>query len=761
MIEKVIKIENIGRFRNCNPTGDVAFKKLNLVFAENGRGKTTLCGILRSLQTGRSEYVTERKTIDTPNPSSVQMRINGMTFTFKNHAWSGVYSDIVIYDGVFISGNVYSGECVDHEQKRNLYRVIIGSNGVDLAVKVDNLDRDIRDVNKTIKEIETWLSSICPAGVQLNTFLALKPVENIDELIRAKTTETNKRKAEIAKAKEILDRSAFSALPFPELPDDFTSVLSTELADISNEAESRLRQQIDKHRMGTQGETWLSQGLEYIQDDCCPFCEQKIDGNTLISAYRMHFNAAYGELKAAVAKTAQQIEDSIGKSAIHSIHTALMSNQTHIEFWKQFIDITLPQIDFDDVQKKYGDLYAHSIALATMKKENPTTCILLGDEFQSAFETIQILRNQFFQYNTAVESSNLQIQARKDLIQRDGSVNLIENELNELLATQKRYLVETNQECEQYKNQLDKKKSLEREKENAKERLRIYCSEIIPSYEKRINSYLDQFNTGFSIAASRSQFTGGTPSVDYQIKINRQEVALGNSKTTAGTPSFRTALSSGDRSALALAFFLASLDQAPSLDKKIVVLDDPFASQDRFRRTCTQQIINQLSLKAEQVIVLSHDPFFLKILFDNAPNNETKCLQIPLCGTSSSIMPWDIEAETQSTYLKDYSTLLSFYRDRTGKPNDVVRSIRPFIEGFLRSHYPGHFLSNEWLGDFIGKIQNAIEGDGLFLEQPNLNEYEAINNYSKKYHHSTNPNMVSVDELHGFVKRTIRLVGGC
>ena len=78
--------------------------------------------------------------------------------------------------------------------------------------------------------------------------------------------------------------------------------------------------------------------------------------------------------------------------------------------------------------------------------------------------------------------------------------------------------------------------------------------------------------------------------------------------------SFRNTLSSGDRSTLALAFFLAQLDLDPGLPNKIVVFDDPFTSQDRSRRSCTQQFIRRKSAAAAQVIVLSHDPEFLKVL---------------------------------------------------------------------------------------------------------------------------------------------------
>jgi len=78
MIEKIVSIKNIGRFRNCSPRGDVAFRKLTLLFAENGRGKTTLCAILRSLQSGQAEFISERKTLGTSEPASVQLRLGGV-----------------------------------------------------------------------------------------------------------------------------------------------------------------------------------------------------------------------------------------------------------------------------------------------------------------------------------------------------------------------------------------------------------------------------------------------------------------------------------------------------------------------------------------------------------------------------------------------------------------------------------------------------------------------------------------------------------
>src|SRR3989304_4963477 len=109
MIDKFISIKNIGRFRNCSPCGDVAFRRLTLLFAENGRGKTTLCAILRSLNTGQHEFISERKTLGTKGTASVQILLGGNTVAFSNNSLNTTYSDIPIFDSVFIHDNVYAG----------------------------------------------------------------------------------------------------------------------------------------------------------------------------------------------------------------------------------------------------------------------------------------------------------------------------------------------------------------------------------------------------------------------------------------------------------------------------------------------------------------------------------------------------------------------------------------------------------------------------------------------------------------------------
>ena len=65
-----------------------------------------------------------------------------------------------------------------------------------------------------------------------------------------------------------------------------------------------------------------------------------------------------------------------------------------------------------------------------------------------------------------------------------------------------------------------------------------------------------------------------------------------------------------------------------NLANKIVVFDDPFNSQDTFRR---RQIVHEIAKVAQncaQIIVLSHDATFLKQVWDKTPTAERVALFI-------------------------------------------------------------------------------------------------------------------------------------
>src|SRR5688572_405333 len=89
LIQKIVKVENVGRFTKLASTGNVTFEKVTLFYGENAHGKTTVAGILRSLATGDAAYLAERATIGATASQLVEVLLgtNDMA-RFTKGAWT-------------------------------------------------------------------------------------------------------------------------------------------------------------------------------------------------------------------------------------------------------------------------------------------------------------------------------------------------------------------------------------------------------------------------------------------------------------------------------------------------------------------------------------------------------------------------------------------------------------------------------------------------------------------------------------------------
>jgi len=66
VIDKLQMLRNIGQFDSVVAGAEVPLARLSVVYAENGRGKTTLAAILRSLSSGDPLPIAERRRCSAP-----------------------------------------------------------------------------------------------------------------------------------------------------------------------------------------------------------------------------------------------------------------------------------------------------------------------------------------------------------------------------------------------------------------------------------------------------------------------------------------------------------------------------------------------------------------------------------------------------------------------------------------------------------------------------------------------------------------------
>ena len=117
MILSFQKIKGVGRYSNYHSKNvpkeqqAAAFQQFNLIYGENGTGKTTFTHILRSLK-GDDEFLLKKKTFgytDSPEVVLKANRLRETTLRYQNFQWQEYDPNIEIFDVHFINNNVYTG----------------------------------------------------------------------------------------------------------------------------------------------------------------------------------------------------------------------------------------------------------------------------------------------------------------------------------------------------------------------------------------------------------------------------------------------------------------------------------------------------------------------------------------------------------------------------------------------------------------------------------------------------------------------------
>lgn len=756
MLKKIISIKNVGRFRNSAASGNPQLAKHTFIAGANGFGKTTFCAVLRSLQTGDPAHVLGRKTLGATDAPAIELLLDGGgQARFDGTAWNATKPEIAIFDGVFVAENVHSGEVVDIEHKRNLYRVIVGDAGVKLAAQDAELAAESRTKTGEISTAGKAVQPHVPAGMKLDAFIALPETADIAVQIEAQARSVDA----LRQAGALRARPALSEFAIPALPDDFTGLLARTIDDIAQDAEQRLSAHLAAHGMTASGGNWIADGLGHAEDTC-PFCGQDIQGLPLIAAFRAVFSERYKALAGEIVAMKAGIARDMGDAVLVRLGTVAAQNNGSVEFWQKYCAIETPALALPaEAVEAIRALATAAIALLDRKAAVPLEPITPDEDFTAAHAAYDSATIAVAMANTAIRAANVII-ADKKAAADAGDLKAAEIELAHLTAIQTRHRADVSDLCAIYTKLSGEKDAIEAHKGAVRKLLDAHTKTVVKPYERRINDHLAAFNAGFTITETKHAYPGGIATSSYQLVINDTAIDLGDSKTPDDRPSFKNTLSAGDRTTLALAFFLAHLERDPTTAGKLVVFDDPFNSQDAFRRRQTVHEIMKVAGKCAQVIVLSHDATFLKQVWDKAPVTERVALTIAdHRAQGSKIMPVDLAHACRGRTATDIDDLQTYLTSGAGGLLDIIRKMRVVLETHCRTTYSDSFLADDWLGDMVRKIR---EGGDFHPAQALYDELDQINGYTSQYHHGENladitPDQIDPSELTGFTRRTLRI----
>ena len=755
MLRRVIAIKNVGRFHNAVAAPNPTFAKHTLIFGGNGFGKTTFCTIMRSLQGGDAAPILGRHTLGAANPPQIDLLFPDGNRRFQNGEWSQTSPKISVFDSAFVAANVHSGDLVDVTHRRNLYQVIIGRDGVGLAEQERRLAEHARATQQDLTAAERSVGALVPRGTTIRAYLDVQSDPDVDAKIEAQRQIVQA----LTQADDIRTRAALTPLALPSIPANIPSLLAKSIDGVTADAEARLARHVERHGMREIGERWISDGMAAIVEDACPFCGRDgLSSLELIKSYKAHFSAAYTTLQEQITALRGDVERLFGVASVGHLRTMVERNVAAMEFWRHRCSVepsAFPSVEHqvDHIERVCAEL----TAVIARKSGALLEAITDPPELGRAREAHAAIAASLAAYNAVCQGANIVIAAVKAAA-AGGELEAARAELARLETLRRRHDAATVDVCDRYVRLDEEKRQLEGEKAEVRAKLEAHTARVIAPYEVRINYYLDLFNAGFKITQTTHGYPGGIATSTYQLLIAETVIELGDARTPTDRPSFKNTLSAGDRATLALAFFLAQLEREPDLVERVVMFDDPFSSQDAFRRHQTIYEIMGVAGACAQIIVLSHDANFLKQLWQKCPADRT-ALQIAYHpATGSRLFTFDLDDACRGRAQAELDDLMAFRATGAGNLREIIKKLRIVLETFFRSNFPASFDPEDNLGAILQKIRTGGP------HHPAHSHYEMvsrINDYTAEYHHGEDPRgavepVLDATELGGYVGITLK-----
>lgn len=756
MLERIIRIQGVGLLHNADGK-QFACRKATLIYAENGRGKSTLATILRSVSSGDASLISDRQTVDGDLPPNVLLQFgSGHKVSFNDGVWSEQRPEVLVFDTDFVERNVYSGGVVNTTHRKNLLGFALGEPAVEARTFLEKKTGEAQKASLKVGALADQLSGY-HAGLTLAQFEKLAQVDDIDVKI-----EVLQKRIDAANNVALIQAKPVPAqIPLPSFDiDGFFTVLNTSLKDVHADAEQTVRKHVEY--LGNKvAEGWVSQGQQFDNSEKCPYCGQNTVDNDLIQAYQTHFNAAYNELKSKVSQACKTAETGTVQNVVEGFSQNVIAAATYAATWADYVQVPQIQFNTDAAIESLNKLRGLVLELCQRKQASPAEQLGNAAEKKQITALWQQVIAPMLPANITINAASEIINTYKGALAAD-NIPQMQHQMSQIQATKRRYEPKVVELVDDLIEARADSTAAEKAKSTARESLNVLMKATLDKYERTINVFLRYFGASFSIKGMGANFRGAAPRSEYGLLLRGKDVAL-----EGGSPSFSTTLSEGDKRTLALAFFVASTVADPKLDSRIVVIDDPMSSLDLNRKQYTRTVLRNIYSKAGQLILLAHDPYFLRD-FRDAIRKDDKGVQIATFQLAyvaegyTDFAKFDVDKECESPYFRHHRQLNEFIAGLVDDTRSVAKGVRPLLEGYLHRRFPGLLPKDLMLGGVINLIRDAVPPSPLLHARGLVEELKEINNYAGQFHHDTNDSADTVNvmaaELKVYVERALLVI---
>jgi wobble nucleotide-excising tRNase len=597
----------------------------------------------------------------------------------------------------------------------------------------------------------------------VDVFLTLQEDPTVD----ASITATRRRIQAVRESAPVRQTSVFDVVAIETLdPVALNALLSRALPDLDAEAAGQVRSHIAG--LGAQGERWIVSGVDRAalpamhDHNLCPLCAQNLDGSPIFAHYRSYFSQAYTDLKTAIETALSLVETQVGDGTLVRLQEACRITEQLRDFWSRFTALPVRALPLDALMAAARTARDAMLTALRAKQVSPLDAALppasLGIAIAAHNAAADALRTAI----AALVACNPAIEEVKRGVLADCEQTLTD-QLNHLLAVKARFTPEAVAACTTLMQERAAKTAAETRKEAARTALDQYRDRVFPQYTAAINRILTAFNAGFQIEL-QAENPGGRPSTSYHVLVNNGQVPLNLPAGRPPGPSFRTALSAGDRATLALAFFFASLESHPQLANTIIVIDDPVSSLDDYRAGTTATKIKSLLGLTLQVVVLCHSKAFLcQFWEDEQVRPHIAALKIERSNPGSELERWDIQSERLTEHDRRQELMQAFLDAAPAvDKRKVAEALRPHLEAYCRVAFPEVAKPGKLLGPIVNELRQRVGQPNAILDLVDCIELEELKDYGNRFHHDgsaawTSPAVID-QELVGFVRRTLKFI---
>ena len=735
MIQKVVEVSNVGKLKEHKAKGDQTFRRLTVIYGENASGKTTLAAILDSLRENSPAIVAGRKTLGSRDDPVVRILASDGLHSYDDGLWNAPYPDLEVFDSDFVSRVVFSGDCVTNDNQKGLCSLLVGRTAVSEGQHLEALRQALNEANARLRDLDGNLRSHIRGSMGVEDFAKLPASTDVDAQLDAVGRQ-------LAAAENI---AAVSSKPVPTRtdfpgPDEVLarSVLERSVDYISSDAVNRITaHRMD--RMAGSGEPWLREGMRYVDKDRCPFCDQLLAESDFYPLLKRYFSEAYEKYEQDLAADVAPLLQQLDPSNVEMLAERMLRQRDIARTWEEQV----PTLDIAALTRDVSATIERAVTScgavreAIQAKQREPLRPFHATAFETQFETLAASLEALRAADGDVGIAVAQIDGFRASVEAADTVGL-RRCVEQLQNARERHSEAVAPLCDEYLELLKQKAEITAANATARSRMTESMESLLTNYGGAMNAYLESFGSAVRIENPRTNYKTKPPSVDYSISIDGKSVPLGTPASAKDVPCFGNTLSEGEKNLFALSLFLAHVENRADLNNVVVVIDDPVNSLDQERRLLIAETLLTMLDGLSQLVVLTHEPRLAHMLYRSKPHDERKVLCIRREGSTSCIREWEtMERDLATDYFRNYFTIADFIGGVSGDWEAAARSLRPFLEDYLRQRFPGEFAVDDWLGSMADRIDAAGPSDPLAVMKVRLGDIRLVAKVTNPRHHGS------------------------